>query len=375
MNKKSYKLYLFLVLFLMVGQLAYPQGELVFYESFGEPVQTANKWPKLSEYTDFDNTNPVVFYCYNDKADVRSTSPSENYDDASGGGSVLLSTDQHSLVIENIDINNYKDLSLSFGIRKANNATDGSFLLLTVEIDGVDMGDFSLDLPTGAGTTGWHKVSFDENHFVLGSTMKLIFINTNPESHIGTHLRIDDVEIRGSSTLPIVLENFDVEMVHEALLFTWETSSEGEMSHFEIEYSYDAKIYHYLRTVKAMNETLGYDYDCVVLQSIFEDLPKFFRLKSVEFTGVFTYSKIVELLTDGIIKEDVKMPNYFHQNDLWQLPVNDQQATIVVYNILGQIVLREDNYQQIPMALFKSGHYYMLIKNKGTIVQHPFVVR
>jgi hypothetical protein len=93
------------------------------------------------------------------------------------------------------------------------------------------------------------------------------------------------------TTLPVKLVNFKAQEMGSHVVLTWETVSETNNSHFEVEVSDDARKFDYLGTIAGNNTSKDNH-----LYSIVHQNPKsgvnYYRLKQVDYDGKFEYSTI-----------------------------------------------------------------------------------
>lgn len=171
---------------------------VIFSESFGTIVSTT--LIAAHQLADgFDN--PLLDF--SGTGDLRATTISSGYVDASGGANVFLTptTPARTLEIGGISTVGVSAprIDLSFGGYKSNTAS--TFSELTVE--------FSLDLgatwtplavppqPIGTGTTGWRSIEIEDTGIPTGAaSVSLRFTNT---AESGPQFRLDDIEL---STVP-----------------------------------------------------------------------------------------------------------------------------------------------------------------------------
>lgn len=159
----------------------------IFTENMGNTTVTT----AIASHT-FQNSSPILF---SGTADIRNTTPSENYEGASGNGCVFLggTTPAKTFIIEGINTLNYSDLTLSFGHYKGTNAGSNE-LTVQVSTDGTVWTPLTYSRPTGAGTSSWILITPSGT---IPSTSNLRIKFENPISNIG--FRIDDVKLTGNT--------------------------------------------------------------------------------------------------------------------------------------------------------------------------------
>lgn len=100
--------------------------------------------------------------------------------------------------------------------------------------------------------------------------------------------------------LPVTLVNFSGKVSENTALLSWETSSEVNFSHFEIERSFDAKTFGSAGTIQARGEARG------LTGYRFQDLASssckgiaYYRLKMVDHDNSFGYSTLISVRLPG----------------------------------------------------------------------------
>jgi hypothetical protein len=159
----------------------------IFTENMGNTTATT----AIASHT-FQNSSPILF---SGTADIRNTTPSENYEGASGNGCVFLggTTPAKTFIIEGINTLNYSDLTLSFGHYKGTNAGSNE-LTVQVSTDGIAWTPLTYSRPTGAGTSSWILIT-PSGTIPSASNLRIKF--ENPISNVG--FRIDDVKLTGNT--------------------------------------------------------------------------------------------------------------------------------------------------------------------------------
>src|SRR5690606_1907746 len=177
-----------MVLFLCLGLTSWGQTEIIFSENMGNP----NSATLVNDFTGFQNYGTLIF-TGSSNTDIRTTSPSDGYADASCGGNVLLNNTTKYIEISGINTTNYSSLVLSFGVRKGTNAVTQP-VIVEVSDDGVNYSQLTYtNLPSGSGSSGWYYITASGE---LPSTSNLRIKFTGND---GTNdVRLDDVKLVGT---------------------------------------------------------------------------------------------------------------------------------------------------------------------------------
>ena len=195
LHTKSKMLYAFLMALFSVW--GWGQTVTIFSENMGTTL-TGNPTP--DNYLGFQNYGT---YTFSGTGDMRNSSVSSGYTDASGGNNVMLNTSTETLIIDGINVSSYSNLILYVGIRKSTNAENGSGLVIEYSTSGAT-GTFTAiskdALPTNSN--GWSYRNSTSN--IPNTITTLRFRSTNT-----VEWRIDDVKLTGivSSVNPPVVTN------------------------------------------------------------------------------------------------------------------------------------------------------------------------
>ena len=137
------------------------------------------------------------------------------------------------------------------------------------------------------------------------------------------------------------------------LLLKWNTSSEFNSSHFEIERSFDGVNFVAVGTKQAAGNSatdITYDYTDPITVSTGNI---YYRLKTLDIDGKSTYSKIISLkLNGGFVKRLLLTPNPFTSN--LKLELNADQSEVInlrISNNAGQVVLNKNISVQKEITL------------------------
>jgi hypothetical protein len=153
------------------------------------------------------------------------------------------------------------------------------------------------------------------------------------------------VPVGGTTTgtailLDLKLLDFEAKRVAKSVDLTWSTKEERDMSHFDLERSVDGVHFERLTSIstQAKNQTNYYTWK--------DEEPylgrNYYRLKMVEINGEATYSEIRIVSFDDLEPYTMRVaPNPFKEVlnvELYSNSEHESQASILVYNTLGQVV-------------------------------------
>ena len=180
-NVQTKKMGVLFWLMLMFGMATVSAQTVVYEENMGVPAAAT----LIQNYTGWQNTE--VLYIGDGTCDVRTSNASTGYGPASGGGNVMLNDTVKWFQISGISTAGTIAPNLYLGIRKTT-AQNGTNLRVQVSVDSVAWVTLNLadTLPTGTGTSGWHRACFP--NLPVASRLHLRFSNTSTSD-----CRIDDI--------------------------------------------------------------------------------------------------------------------------------------------------------------------------------------
>lgn len=193
------------LLMIAVAGLMWGQTTAFFTETFG--TVSGNTTIAAHETANgFDNDDVT----YSGTADLRITTTSSGYTDASGGANVYFTnTNGTSLLIEGIDTSSYSSVSMSLGHHKSTNAGNNE-LVIEVSSNGTDWSPLTYNRPTGTGTAIWRLIE-PTGTIPSTSNLRIRFHQTST----GLQFRIDDLVLKGTmitgpsiSVSPATLSDF-----------------------------------------------------------------------------------------------------------------------------------------------------------------------
>jgi hypothetical protein len=163
-----------------------------FGQSFNESMGTVGGTTAISTHESnngFDNDA----FTMTGNADVRVTDASTGYTGASGAANIFFTASGRSFQIEGINTSSLTGLSLSFGLRKSTNASNGSDFTVAISTDGVNYTPLSFSaLPTGSGTSHWYLINA-VGTIPSAANLRIRFATTGSSAQY----RVDDVILSG----------------------------------------------------------------------------------------------------------------------------------------------------------------------------------
>lgn len=358
--KKNIQIYWVIFLgflcFIVVPSKSSAQTVTLFHETMGSNA-TGN--PLVNAYSGFDNSsNPNIGILGN--GEIRTTSTS-TYPGASEENNVFLSSGK-TVSITGIEIGNYNNLVLYFGLYKSRTAENGDSIKILASIDGINI-PIAVSLPTGAGTSKWFEITTVQT-FPIGSILNLSFENIGTSTN---SFRIDDILITGTAITPtpIRLSKFKASRVDNKTVVAWTTVTEFNNAYFEIEKSAEGKSFETIGRIQSKNNPTGANYeyiDCSEQKGI-----HFYRLKSVDLDDKFEYSWIATLSERTVMISTIQLKTNVVQNQLCLFVKTSKYQPFYygIYNMSGRyfiqnaIQLKPNADYSINISSLNSGMYLL----------------
>ena len=184
-----------------------------------------------------------------------------------------------------------------------------------------------------------------------------------------------------SGFLPVALTFFKANKKQNTNLLNWQTASEKNNSHFDIERSITGQgDWAKLGTVKGNGNSQ------IIRDYVFTDNTplsiSYYRLKQVDIDGGFEYSNVVSVTTKGDkFKINALYPNPTKDNIAIQFESNKNEVVNVsVMDLTGRVVLTQNasitewvNSLNVNTAFLSSGIYMVSLKNSESIIVNKIV--
>ena len=195
---------------------------------------------------------------------------------------------------------------------------------------------------SGIGCTGVSAGTFNINQGGLaGSTLRIrVCVDTNAASDDGW-LETVSVPEAGAMVLPVTWSSVSVQDSKRGPVVQWSTSSEDNSELFQVErMNLENREFEVLGEISAAGySTEEIKYEFTDSRYISNQI-NYYRIKQVDFNGLFDYSEVVSLRVDGDETHEVHVyPN--PANDLiyveTDLGLSKKLSGIKIYNIYGAI--------------------------------------
>ncbi|MCH2235257.1 MAG: hypothetical protein MK078_13485 [Crocinitomicaceae bacterium] len=236
--------------------------------------------------------------------------------------------------------------------------TDFDALDFTMTTSGGCAGVCSSQISGSCTITGSNSACINVN-IPAGEEIMLRWSDPNDAAN-DPHMGIDNVgigigtDVTCAFILPIKLLNFTAEKKERSDLLKWQTASEANSSHFEVEASSDGEIFYSLDIVAAAANSSTVIY--YSFENYFEVIHpvNYYRLKKVDLDGNFEYTNIISV---NRVTENIYYANeLIHLNNFSDF----EQTTLVrLYNMEGKTVY-EDLHSKNDIIAWKSKGIYIL---------------
>jgi Secretion system C-terminal sorting domain len=201
----------------------------------------------------------------------------------------------------------------------------------------------------------------------LFTSVKPAWLNIIPNANNGNSFQINI-----STPLPIELISFQAQNTEGPNKLTWQTASEKNTSHFDIEKSKDGLAFEKIGVVKAAGNSQTPQYYSYLDRNPYDF--SYYRLKIHDLDGKTDFSKTVSVRRDG--KLNVKI----YPNPAQQVMTVDmgemENATLTVIDVLGKTVYQKtalSGQNTMDVSTFSKGVYIIEIKAKGIMYREKII--
>lgn len=220
----------------------------------------------------------------------------------------------------------------------------------------------------------------------------MFFDGLTPPQYNGLHGSLDEFRIynralsvaeiaqMASAILPLKLGNFSAIQTQAGVRLNWETLSEQNTSHFEIERSADGIDFRKTGEVTAAGNSAN---QRTYTFHDFQPLPgiNYYRLKMVDVNQIFTYSRVVAIKNDASLITMQLFPNPV--TDILQVQIPSNRAVtsnIRIADAAGKLVYSKsvqlsngNNAVSIPVLYLLPAVYYLVADDGEKRQTLPFI--
>jgi hypothetical protein len=217
-----------------------------------------------------------------------------------------------------------------------------------------------------------------------------------PNNYNGLNGKLDDQRVynraltaaeiaaMSSSALPVKLSNFAATLLDNQVQLNWQTAQEQNSSHFEIERSANGRNFDVIGRVNALgnsNTIANYTLNDKLNTAIIASPNVYYRLKSVDIDGTFSYSKIISIYLKKTNESLLVYPNPAKEDlNVQALCLKNAKATMQMIDANGKIIWQKEinmlngkNNFQIDVSKLIAGMYYLKIKGEDITLEKTFL--
>lgn len=229
--------------------------------------------------------------------------------------------------------------------------------------------------------TGLYEVVFDDNFRAETGTLsaspvsKNLKVNTTSQAMAAAEPTTESNEVtvfRGSgpNPLPVELQKFTAARRGEHVELKWQTASETDNSHFDIEYSTDGlKFAKVGQVAGAGNSTVARSYEFVHAAAAAGVV--YYRLAQVDADGTITYSRTVDAAPTRLGNIVKAYPNPTQ----YEVQLTRQVDMYVLRNLQGQELQRGKDAQRVLLNNRVPGVYLLEVNADGEVQQLKIIKR
>lgn len=242
-------------------------------------------------------------------------------------------------------------------------------------LDSIDLSTISnLQNVPPTSTVTFRMIPYDASgtgSFLLGSGVN----DTLPDFEINGGFSDDNIV---STALPVTLIQFKLNRNNSKVVLNWQTQSEINFSHFELERSNNGQSFYPIATINSSNQLNGSNYSYTDVATA--NGTTFYRLKMIDKDGSSTYSRVLTDVNNAINTPLVVYPTVSTGSVVKAIftPVA-KAAQLKVLDVNGKLMVAYNlqsgaTNQSIETALFNKGIYFIVLQNEG-IVQSTKLIK
>ncbi len=179
--------------------------------------------------------------------------------------------------------------------------------------------------------------------------------------------------------LPVELTNFKVILKNSMAQFHWQTASESQNSHFQIQHATDGTVFKNIGQVEGAGTTLEPQEYTFTHRSPPTGL-NYYRLQQVDYDGKYSYSKTISLYV-GNEKGDIPLAAYPNPVDdaIFLENKSEDMLSVELFDMSGKYLSRIEidgaEKATLPVVGLETGLYYLKINDGRQVYMQRFVKR
>jgi Cellulase (glycosyl hydrolase family 5)/Secretion system C-terminal sorting domain len=186
----------------------------------------------------------------------------------------------------------------------------------------------------------------------------------------GTALRLSY-----NAVLPVEWLSLKATPLLKTVQIEWQTASEKNTSHTDIERSFDGKTFQKIGQVKAIGNSVTPQNYTYLDQNPLNNV-NYYRIQQTDLDGRTQVSNVVSVRMGNGKGKIVIAPNPAKDNVILNFDGELEQATLQVYDLLGRVVLTKNTVNSthiLDVSTYQTGTYIVEIKAQGQTFREKFV--
>ncbi len=173
------------------------------------------------------------------------------------------------------------------------------------------------------------------------------------------------------ASLPVELLSFTGTKLNGGKLLNWETASEINNSHFDVQRSIDGITWLTVSTVSG-NGTSSDGFSYSFFDAFETDEPTYYRLKQVDFDGTFKYTNIVSFESE-LVDFNIHIENNGTSPTI-QFSGTNEEVNVKLYTIAGKLVYNQITTNDLQLNNFSNGTYMLVAASNGNVISKKISV-
>jgi len=175
-----------------------------------------------------------------------------------------------------------------------------------------------------------------------------------------------------TTPLPVTYSYFNAKPSTNKVQLEWETTSEINNSHFEIEKTMDGENWYTIGTVEGAGNSYGAQFYSFDDNSPAQGL-NVYRLKQVDWNGDFEYSSNKTVIWGG--QTTLNTVNVFPNPGTEKIYINGvENPKVTVYNLAGTVQFQSENKNELNLQFLQNGVYFIHIQSlSGEVSRIKFI--
>jgi len=200
----------------------------------------------------------------------------------------------------------------------------------------------------------------------------------------GQNIYIDNINIYTKSALPLTLVQFVAQQNANDITCRWQTANELNVNNFEIERSIDGKSFEKIGSQKAIGNTTINSFYQFTDESAYtlKSAVIYYRLKSVDNDGKYTYSNVVavKIGEKQVVNVYPNPATNFINVEVTNTNTNNTKNTIQIVDYVGRVVYENQvtttlgtQTYNINISKLAKGNYVLMLKNNFDVKVTSFI--